>query len=127
MNLTETLEEAIRRWPEKPAFVEESTVVSYAELGQQVAIAAERLAALSIAPGSRVGLCHPNSVAYVVWTFALWRVNAVVVPIPTECTEEEITEISDAIQLEAILSPKAREQSLQLTSECFQLRLTITG
>ena len=52
-----------------------------------------------------VGLAFPNSVAYVARTFALWRVNAVVVPIPTECTEDEIAELAAAIQLEAMLSP----------------------
>jgi long-chain acyl-CoA synthetase len=123
MNLTELLDEAVSRWPQKPAFVEDATVVSYAALGQQVAAAAVQLAALPISAGSRVGLYHPNSLAYVVWTLALWRVNAVVVPIPTECTEEEITEIANAIQLQAVLSPKPREQSLPLGQGCFFARL----
>jgi len=123
MNLNEFLDEAIARWPQKPALVEDATVVSYAALGEQVAATAVRLAALPIAPGSRVGLCHPNSVLYVVLTFALWRVNAVVVPIPTECTEEEIAEITRDIQLEAILSPKPREQSVALAPECYFARV----
>jgi long-chain acyl-CoA synthetase len=124
MNLTELLDEAITRWPQKPALVEDATVVSYSDLGQQVADASARLAALPIVPGSRVGLCHANSIAYVVLTFALWRVKAVVVPIPSECTEKEITEIADAIQLEALLSPKAREQSQPLGPDCFFTRIS---
>lgn len=124
MNLTELLDAAVSRWPDKPALIEDNVTTAYAALGQQVAAAAERLAALSLKSGSRVGLCHPNSVAYVVWTFALWRVNAVVVPIPTECTEEEIAEIADAIQLEALLSPKPRGPSTSLALDCHFTRLT---
>ena len=124
MNLTELLDRAVAAWPQKTAFVEEPTEVSYAALGQQVHAAADRLMSAPISAGSRVGLCHPNSIAYVVWTYALWRVNAVVVPIPTECTEEEIAEITASLQLEAILSPKPRPQSVPLGPDCHLTRLT---
>lgn len=124
MNLAELVESAAARWPQKPALIEEDTVVSYAELQSRVAEIARLLAELPITPGCRVGLCHPNSVAYVVLTFALWQVNAVVVPIPTECTEDEIAEITRDIQLEAILSPKPRDQSVALAPDCFFARLT---
>ena len=52
----------------------------------------------------RVGLCYPNSISYVVLTFALWRLQAVVVPIPTECSEEEVATIIEAMHLEAVLN-----------------------
>jgi long-chain acyl-CoA synthetase len=124
MNLTELLDQATARWPQKPAFIEDAAAVSYGELGARVAEAAARLASLGLTPGCRVGLCHPNSVAYVVWTFALWRINAVVVPIATECTGEEVAEIAEAIQLEAVLSPKPRAGSVTLAPDCFVARLT---
>ncbi len=124
MNLTELLDLAVARWPQKPALVEEALVVTYGELGDRITEAAARLAALPLTPGCRVGLCHPNSVGYVVWTFALWRVGAVVVPIPTECTEEEVGEIASAIQLEVVLSPKSRAGSLPLGPDCFGTRLS---
>lgn len=123
-NLTELLDRATAAWPQKTALVEETTEVSYAALGQRIQAAAARLVSVPIVAGSRVGLCHPNSIAYVVWTYALWRVNAVVVPIPTECTEDEITEIATNLQLEAILSPKPREQSLPLGTDCYLSRLS---
>ncbi len=122
-NLTELLDRAVAVWPQKTAVVEDTVEVSYAELGQRVQAAAARLAAAAISTGQRVGLCHPNSIAYVVWTYALWRVSAVVVPIPTECTGEEIAEIAANLQLEAILSPKPSAQSLALETDGHLTRL----
>jgi long-chain acyl-CoA synthetase len=124
MNLNELLDNAATRFAGKPALVEEGTVVPYDSLRNQIAETATRLSALSLPAGCRVGLCHPNSIAYVVLTFALWRINAVVVPIPTESTEEEITEIATAVQLEALLSPKPRGPSAEVATACFFTRLT---
>jgi len=124
MNLTELLDKAAARWPERLALVEDSTEMSYGALGRQVAAVAAQLSARRIAPGSRVGLCHPNGIHYVVLTFALWKVGAVVVPIPSECTEEEIAEIAGAIQLAGALSPRPWRQSESLAPDCFFTRLT---
>jgi long-chain acyl-CoA synthetase len=75
-------------------------------------------------PGCRVGLCLPNSISYVALTFALWRINAVAVPIPTECTEEEVSNIAATMRLEAIISPKPHAQSVSLAPELFFTKLT---
>ena len=104
MNLTELLDRAAGRWPRKAALVEESNRVTYGKLVEQIADLAAQLHPLQLAPGCRVGLAFPNSIAYVALTFALWRIRAVVVPIPTECTPEEIAEIATTMQLTAVLS-----------------------
>ena len=122
MNLTELLEITATRWPQKPALIEESTVLSYAELLNRIAELAVQLKLLPIAEGSRIGLAFPNGISYVALTFALWRVNAVVVPIPTEFTEGEIEELSADMQLEAILSQKPRRESRTVAADCFFTR-----
>ena len=119
MNLTELLDNTARQWPQQPALVEDSTIVSYAQLVEKVDQFAARLKALRVSPGSRVGLCYPNSVNYVALTFALWRINAIVVPVPMECAEEELAAIAETMQLEAVLSQKPREQSAALSPDCF--------
>lgn len=123
MNLTELLDNTATRWPQKPALIEESVVVSYAELVQQTNELAVKLQLLGISCGERVGLAFPNGVSYVALTFALWRVKAVVVPIPTECTEEEIAELAAAMQLEGILSQQPRGESVGVTADCFFTKL----
>ena len=123
MNLTELLDKAAARWPERPAIVEGATAVSYAELLRMVDNLSRELGRLGISPGCRVGLCHPNSVLYVALTYALWRVRAVVVPIPVEWTEEELNGVIGAMRLQGILSRKPRDISVQLQPGCFFTRL----
>jgi long-chain acyl-CoA synthetase len=124
MNLTELLDKTAGRWPQKPALIEGEIILSYAGLVQKTAELASQLQALQVQPGCRVGLRQPNSINYVALTFALWRLKAVVVPIPMECTEEELSNIAATMQLEAILGERPRGQSAILQSNCFFTRLT---
>ncbi len=124
MNLTELLDRTASDWPNKMALIEGDSAVSYVELVENTLALATQLRALELSPACRVGLCFPNSVNYVALTFALWRINAVVVPIPTECTEEELSTIATTMQLAAILSRKPRAQSVSLGPDVFFTRLT---
>jgi long-chain acyl-CoA synthetase len=124
MNLTELLDQTASRWPKKPALIEGEIILSYAGLVQKIAELAAQLQLLQTKPGCRVGLCLPNSISYVALTFALWRINAVAVPIPTECTEEEVSNIAATMRLEAIISPKPHAQSVSLAPELFFTKLT---
>ena len=106
MNLTELLDETIRRHPEKIALVEDANAVTYAALGERINDFATSLKGLGLPVGARVGLCFPNGVDYVALTYALWRIGTVVVPVPTECPPEELGEIATTMELSAILSQK---------------------
>jgi long-chain acyl-CoA synthetase len=123
MNLIELLENSARRWPQKTAFVEDAAEISYAALVEKTDLFAEKLSLLSLPPGSRVGLCFPNCVNYVALTYALWKINAIVVPVPTECPPEELNEIAATMELAAILSQKPLAQSERLAPEIFSARL----
>lgn len=123
MNLTELLDGAASHWPQKPALIEGDVVVSYAGLVVKTNDFTSQLLSLKLPPGCRVGLLYPNSIDYVALTFALWRISAVVVPIPMECTAEEISDLAAAMQLEIILSQKATAQSVALSPELFLTRL----
>ena len=106
MNLCALLDRAAVVGPSQTALIDGDRSVSYRELVELVNAAAADLKG-RFAPGARVGFVFPNGVDYVVLTFALWRLNAVVAPIPTECTAEEVAEIADAMELEAVLGWKA--------------------
>lgn len=127
MNLNELLEATAIRWPEKSAFIEGDTNISYTRLTGLIASLVRQLQTLQVAPGAHIGVCFQNSVEYVALTFALWRINAVVVPIPIECSEDEISTIAATMQLEAILSQKPREQSVSLQPNVFFTRLSTTS
>lgn len=123
MNLTELLDQTAARWPQKPALIEDSTVLTYGDLARQVGEFSNQLQALPIDNGGRVGLAFPNGIAYVALTFALWRLKVVVVPVPTECPEEEITEIAATMQLAGILTPKPRAESVVVAPDCHFTKL----
>jgi long-chain acyl-CoA synthetase len=125
MNLTDLLAGSVRRSPQKTAFVEDTTEVSYAALAEKIDFFAEKLRSLCLPPGARVGLCFPNSVNYVALTYALWQIQVVVVPVPTECPPEELHEIAAAMELAAIVSQKTLAQSEPLTPDSFLTRFTL--
>src|SRR2546421_9536057 len=127
MNLAEILDQTASRWPKKFAIIEGDTMVSYARLVAYVAALSSQLEVLRLPAGCRVGLYYPDSINYIALTFALWRVNAVVVPIPMECTKEELSDLAATMQLEAMLSQKSLGQSLVLSPECFFTPLAPTA
>jgi long-chain acyl-CoA synthetase len=126
MNLTELLDKAASDWPKKMALIEGDNAVSYNDLVENTVVLATQLQALKLPPACRVGLCLPNSVNYVALTFALWRIDAIVVPIPMECTEDEMSNIATTMELDAILSQKPRGPSVSLRPNVFFTRLTPT-
>ncbi len=119
MNLTELLEASVRRRPQKTAFVEDNFEISYAALAKKIHLLAEKLKELHLPAGSRVGLCFPNSVNYVALTYALWKINLIVVPVPTECPLEELAEITRTMELSAVLSQKPLAPGEPLAPEIF--------
>ena len=124
MNLSEFLDEGVHRWPGKTALIEGSASLSYADLGGRVSALARDLNALDLPPGSRVGLRYPNGIAYIALTFALWRIHAVVVPIPVEFTREETANLADTLHLDAILSAKDPGHAQPFLKHGFLTRLT---
>ncbi|HVU07875.1 MAG TPA: class I adenylate-forming enzyme family protein [Verrucomicrobiae bacterium] len=125
MNLIELLDAAADRWPQKPALIEDSTIVSYVALAEKINLFAEKLKSLQLPSGARVGLCFPNSVNYVALTYALWKNSFTVVPVPTECPPEELFEIATTMELSAILSEKPLAQSESLAPEIFVTRFAL--
>ncbi len=123
MNLIELLDTTAARFPQKPALIEEDVVVTYGELARRADELAARIRSLQLSAGCRVGLAFPNGIAYVALTFALWRLNIVVVPVPTECPEEEIEEIAVTMQLAGILTPKPRTHGEVVAPDCYFTKL----
>jgi acyl-CoA synthetase (AMP-forming)/AMP-acid ligase II len=75
---------------DKPAFMDASGSVSYADLEERTANLAGQLADLGISPGDAIAMLMPNSVAWVETCFGIERAGAVAVPIAYDSTEHEI-------------------------------------
>lgn len=122
MNLIELLDKSAASWPDKSAFIEGENQVTYSALARQVHSTAAVLAELSLQPRSRIGLHFPNSSAHVELTFALWKLGAVVVPVPVEGADSEMAEIVESLQLDALVSPAPRSHSIQVRPDCHLTR-----
>ncbi len=77
--LPEMLSASVARYGKKTALEFFGASTSYAELGQQVARAAEGLRRLGVRAGDRVALVLPNSPQHVVAFYAALRLGAIVI------------------------------------------------
>lgn len=81
--------------PQAPAFVHGDRVLSFAELVDCAARAAQGLADLGVGPGDRVALWLPNTPAYPVLLFACARLAAIAVAVNTRYRAVEVADIVD--------------------------------
>ncbi|MEU4235858.1 long-chain-fatty-acid--CoA ligase [Actinoplanes sp. NPDC026619] len=77
--LTANLDAAVARFPGRVALDFLGATTTYAQLGDQVARAAEALRGIGVKPGDRVALILPNCPQHVVAFYAVLRLGAIVV------------------------------------------------
>ncbi|MCA1831969.1 MAG: long-chain fatty acid--CoA ligase [Actinomycetota bacterium] len=90
MNLSELVRESAARLPEKAALIFRGQPIKYAEIEREVERAAAGLIALGVTPGDRVGVLVHNVPHFVYAFYGLLRAGAVMVPLNTMFTGEEI-------------------------------------
>jgi long-chain acyl-CoA synthetase len=79
MPVQQILDEAVARWPQRPALDFMGRVISYQELGALVDRAAAGLQRLGVGPGVHVGLYLPNSPHYPIAFFGVLKAGGTVV------------------------------------------------
>ncbi|RJP82360.1 MAG: hypothetical protein C4522_03425 [Desulfobacteraceae bacterium] len=103
MNLKQLIRKSVQEKPDKTAIVEGGLAVTYDQLFIIIQEIAADLKPLGIRKGSLVGIRFPNSIAYVAITFALWELDAIVVPIGMELKTSEVENICDTMNLNAVI------------------------
>lgn len=107
MNLHDLFKKTAEHFPDKPAVVQGHETVSYQALDGMISQIAQRLKSLGITRGQTIGLCFANSTACIALTYALWKLDAAVVPIDVELKPDEIRQVSRYLKLSAVISHKA--------------------
>ena len=79
--------------PHAPAFIHGEHAISFAELSDSAARAAQGLADLGVGPGDRVALWLPNVPAYPILYFACARLGAIAVAVNTRYRAVEVADI----------------------------------
>ncbi|MEU1692873.1 AMP-binding protein [Streptomyces hirsutus] len=107
MEASTTLWEVFRRSlvtnAERPALAFGDEVWTYADLGQAVATAAARLAALEVQPGDRVVLLTDNVAAFPVHDLAVMSLGAVKVPLNPMVSAPEVAEVVRRVRPRAVV------------------------
>ena len=104
------LEDAVRDFPDRPAIDFMGRRWTYRQLDEAVTRATRGLQDIGVAPGTRVGLCLPNTPHSVVFFFAVLRAGGIVVNFNPLYVERELahqitdsgTEVMVTIDLNAV-------------------------
>ncbi|MGF6272371.1 long-chain acyl-CoA synthetase [Massilia sp. UYP11] len=99
--------------PDKVAYRDAGSSVTYGQLAESTANLAGHLEALGVAVGDSVALCLPSSVAWVECCFATVRAGAVCVPISHDATEPEIAYRLDDAACRVIITTADRVAAMQ--------------
>jgi acyl-CoA synthetase (AMP-forming)/AMP-acid ligase II len=101
--LAPTLEDACRRWSERPALTHQGHTVSYGELWERVLALAAAYRRLGIAPGDRVVCQLPDNPEHIVAIHAAWAVGAVHVGADNDLTAPELASLVSRLEARALL------------------------
>src|SRR5215469_17797555 len=90
LHLAAMIDDLVRRFPTRPAIIEDDRTITYAELERIVAAVAAGLAAADVAAGDRVALFLGNCWEFLAIVFACHRLGAIAVPIGTRQRRAEL-------------------------------------
>lgn len=109
INLADLFRQRALAQPDHPCIIgpQEGEVSSYAELWQQVENAAATLTGAGIRARDCVGLHVPSGRDYIIWTYAAWLCDAVLVPIAVELTPREKQRICREIAIDWVVTDPA--------------------
>ncbi len=105
MNVDDLFREQAHRQPLHPAILcPKRAPISYGALDRAIESTAKRLAESGVGGGATVAVHIPSGVDCIVHCYAVWRQGGCVVPIPTELTDNEKSDVGKHIALDFLLS-----------------------
>src|SRR5690349_1680127 len=91
------LEEAARKYPDRPCTIFKGAVISYKEINALSDHMAAALVEMGVKKGDRVGIFMPNTPQFVIAYFGILKAGGVVVAVnPTYPVDEILTPVNDA-------------------------------
>jgi long-chain acyl-CoA synthetase len=124
VNIANWLNEAARRWPERPAlFQGERQVANYAQFAERArSRALQMVEQHGIVPGDRVALFMKNCCEYLELFYAIWWAGAVAVPINCKLHASEAGWIADNAQARLMFTDDGQVFAAgELADDCREL------
>jgi acyl-CoA synthetase (AMP-forming)/AMP-acid ligase II len=99
------LRHAASRHPERAVLVLDERVTTYGDLAEKSAALARRLLAHGVGKDARVGVMVPNDETFLITWFAIARIGAIAVTLPSLATPSEIARIARHADLQMLVAP----------------------
>jgi long-chain acyl-CoA synthetase len=93
MNVFETLSQAARQWPSRPAIIDAAGTLDYQSLWREIESLRVQLARLDVCEGQGVGVRARNGRAFVIGALAALGCGATVMPIHHQLKPDELTDM----------------------------------
>ncbi|MBI4838384.1 MAG: acyl--CoA ligase [Nitrospirae bacterium] len=106
MNIFQTIKLETAAFTGKPAVVKDSYSITYGQLILSAELIASSLKQSGVAQFHRIGLLCSDSLDYITASLAILSLSAVVVPISTDHTENEISDILNKISMDFLVFEK---------------------
>jgi acyl-CoA synthetase (AMP-forming)/AMP-acid ligase II len=103
LNLADAVAHQAGLRPDHPAIVDGERTFSYAVVAAEVRAVAERLSALGVDAGDRVGLCLKERAEFLIALFATARIWGVSVPVSWRAPETERRQIVESLGLKVLI------------------------
>ena len=106
MNIFQTIKRETAAFTGKPAVVEDGYSITYGQLIISAELIASSLKQSGAAQFHRIGLLCSDSIDYIAASLAILSLSAVVVPISTDHTDNEISDILNVISVDFLVFEK---------------------
>jgi long-chain acyl-CoA synthetase len=113
MNLATNLERSAFFFPNRPAVCENGSEISYAQLNEQANRVATALLKMGVKAGDHLGLCAPNSSAWLVFYFGVLKAGACAVTLSSLLSPDEFRLLVSHAKLKFLFTSEARLGTLQ--------------
>ena len=102
-SLTDYLQEAAARWPDRPALLFKGATINYGKLEQQSNAFGSALRDIGVVKGDRVAICLPNCPQFLIAEFGAWKVGAIACPFNPTYSEREMEDALRATGAETVV------------------------
>lgn len=107
MNIVDVIKSETKKYRKKIAVIDGNKQVSYGELFSAVEKLAAELKAYGVQPGQRVALLCEDSIDYIIVSLAVLSLHAVIVPISTTLSGNEIDAVMERIEVNFLIFDKS--------------------
>jgi long-chain acyl-CoA synthetase len=113
MNVAANLDQAASYFPGQPAIIEGDRIVTFSEFRQDANRIASALLGAGVQPGDHVGLCAPNSYAWLVFYFGALKAGAVAATFSHLLMKDELSRTLRDCQPKVLLTTDEKLDDLE--------------